>query len=631
MVPSLLACPRCGTPHRFAHPQLNVAVCTCDAVLRLYNERLEPLGNSAISHTVEPLQPGTSGSWEGRPFTLCGRVRCQLEGSVFNYWALLFDDGELALLGEGYGLYVLLRPKGSVDLDSGELDHLKIGRNQTVNGAEYTATARESCERWEAEGVAWLPLARQSFRSFVLSAAEGGELWLFEWARNEVQSFDAVWVNANDLHFGNTRPSLLGEAFSMPCPSCNKTVTLQGLPYAQSGACAHCGKHFRRNDRGTITKGDSNGDYSLPDLPLGSKGRVFGADYEIVGFAVKEEQNAYHARWREYVLWNEWEGYAFLSEFDGHWIFLRERGEGPVIRQPAPDTLVFDKEPYQKYNRYHYKVVFATGSFPYDIDDVESTEVYEYISPPEMWSCEIDKRACFAWYHGQHIAGRDLSEAFAHNGYLPPKQGVGAVEPRAFIAPGKIALVAGAGIVFLLLLHLLLTWPSRNHVLLDENLTFDNRDTVSLSRNDIYLDRDQSNVEVEVWSPVTNSWVEVSTSLIDKRSGQEYGLEQGVEYYEGYDGGESWSEGSRHESGYLTAVPAGNYLLQLQVQREPMLARTDSARVRLTYDVPMMRNFWLSLLTLLGWPLVTYLRVRSSERSRWYNSPFTPFNYDEES
>jgi hypothetical protein len=51
----------------------------------------------------------------------------------------------------------------------------------------------------------------------------------------------------------------------------------------------------------------------------------------VIGYVKKEEDNIYHSKWREYTLYNPQQGYAFLSEYEGNWIFIRENCNSPVL------------------------------------------------------------------------------------------------------------------------------------------------------------------------------------------------------------------------------------------------------------------------------------------------------------
>ncbi|HEX2533349.1 MAG TPA: hypothetical protein VHK69_06420, partial [Chitinophagaceae bacterium] len=109
-----------------------------------------------------------------------------------------------------------------------------------------------------------------------------------------------------------------------------------------------------------------------------------------------------------------------------------------------------------------------------------------------------------------------------------------------------------------------------------------------------------------------------------------YSAEQGVEYYSGYDGGEYWSEGDRSEDVFLTGIPEGDYVLQLQGLRPfgttTFYSGTTPAemRVLVLYDMPMWSNLLVCLIPALLWLGGWYLRVQHNENRRWANSPFSP-------
>jgi hypothetical protein len=128
---------------------------------------------------------------------------------------------------------------------------------------------------------------------------------------------------------------------------------------------------------------------------------------------------------------------------------------------------------------------------------------------------------------------------------------------------------------------------------------------------------------------VDNDWFELNATLVNQSTGTEYGLEKGVEYYHGYSDGERWSEGSNNEDAYLTQVPEGDYVLQLQGVRSTGYGHVQDFHVTVTYDTMMESNFWLSVLALLIWPVVQYIRTHNNEKKRWYNSPYSPFSYED--
>jgi hypothetical protein len=328
---------------------------------------------------------------------------------------------------------------------------------------------------------------------------------------------------------------------------------------------------------------------------------------------LKEENNQYASRWNEYVLYNKEEGYAFLSEYNGHWIYVREQGNAPVLPRRNVTSFVFNKEPYQLYNSYTFSIVNAQGEFPYNVFNLKNTEAREYISPPEVWIREEGGNKGITWFLGEHLSTSEIKDQFTFPNGIPWKEGIGAVEPKFYINPQKLILFGFLGLLFLVFLHTFLSFGKQNRVLLDNSYTFnDSSDKVSFVTPKFHLDKWRSNLEFDISAPVSNDWFELEATLVNAKTGTEYTLEKGVEYYFGYSDGEQWSEGSRSEEAYLTYIPAGEYFLQGQgVRSSTSTYAISSFSLRVTYDVTNNLNLWWTLVFLVCWPVIQYVRTNS--------------------
>jgi hypothetical protein len=347
----------------------------------------------------------------------------------------------------------------------------------------------------------------------------------------------------------------------------------------------------------------------------------------VIGYALKEEKNQYQSRWKEYTLYNAAEGFAFLSEYNGHWIYIREQGNAPIITKTA-QTLHYNGKYYELFNRYTYLIVNAQGEFPYNIFNPDGTDVREFIAPPEVWIQELSKREGITWFRGEHIEGREVKNNFDLPAGLPEKIGIGAVEPKITVNKDRLVMMTIAGIVFLVIVHILNNSFKQSRELVNGVYSFnDSTNVVTLASQKFTLDKWRSNLRFDVEAPVDNSWFELNTTLVNAATGTEYSISQGVEYYYGTSEGESWSEGSRDAVAYLGQIPAGTYFLQVTGQRESSFYnRLREFRLRVRYDVSTTRNMWLCLLLLLIWPVVQYFRTNNIEKQRWYNSPFSSYD-----
>lgn len=580
------------------------------------------------NYSTEILQIGTTGFYETKSFKIVGRIRTWFEESVFNYWTVQFADNSKAVLSEGYGLYAILLSR-KIETSNGSPDkvnHLEPGDIKKWKGA-FQVQKNDKSIMCEKEGELFVDFIPYSARIIDFSSPYGKQIVVFEFNNEHFLAYDAHEVEFNKLELANLR-SFRFEEKKVPCKNCNNTIIVLTFPYAQSCACPHC-RAFYATDSGInfrqVAKATSS---AVPDIALRSKGNIKGIDYEVIGFAIKQETNIYAAQWREYTLYNSAEGYAFLSEFNGHWIYIRERLNSPTLTNRLHDNFTFDGESFQLYNSYNYEIINATGEFPYNIFDNENTYAREFISPPEVWIEEKNAREGIIWYHGEYIHKSDIVAGFSPDN-IPPQSGIGSIQPTGYVSINNLVLAFLIGLVILSAIHLLITSSAEETTIVDQTFEFaQNQQTISYVTPKLNLDKGSSNMKFEIAAPVSNSWFELNATLVNVETGTEYSLQQGVEYYSGYSDGESWSEGSQSESAWLTSIPKGNYYLQISGTKEKgiFIEGIQQFTLIVKYDVPMRSNLLYAFLFLLIWPVGRFLLDNYHyEKLRWADSPHSPY------
>jgi len=625
---TIFQCPECKSVLRFTSSKTNLQVCQrCKSVVHLgdlNNPEIKP--QHIVSNTASVIQPGTTGLWKDRSFTVLGRCRAWFEESVFNYWTIDFGSDQLALLAEGYGLYSVLTPTVVTEslqassaslLDPGDIK--EIGK-----GKKYITEKKNKCILWEIEGEIFAPFLASTFLVTDLSTKEGSSLAIFTYPQFGIRAYEEEYCSFASLQLKNLRDyTSTGKTFT--CSKCSSDIYVKTFPYAQSCGCPSCGTYYELKHGVDFKKKNNDTKTDYQHLPLGKTGEIQGIQYEIIGFALKEEKNEYQSQWREYTLFNPLEGYAFLSEYNGHWIYVREQGISPVLLTDFDKTIHWKQEPFRLYNSYTAKVVNARGEFPYNIFDNTFTKVKEFISPPEVWIQERDSKEGITWYWGIHQSPADIKKAFSPD-RLPYRVGIGAVQTTGYVSPGKLIGFSVLAFFLLILIHACIGFTKKEKIILDQDFMFnDSSNEVSYVTDKFTLDKWSSNLELSIHALVSNSWFELNATLVNSATGKEYSLSKGVEYYSGYSDGEHWTEGSTHEDAYFSRIPAGTYFLQLQGTREQTYYPIMYFGLRVTNDVSNHRNLWICALLLMIWPLVKGISVYITEKSRWSNSPFSNF------
>lgn len=627
--PYILYCPTCTRVLNFSNDHTTITICqSCGSVVnRKKDKTLQAKPQLIVSNKAAIIQPGTTGIWQGQSFHVLGRFRAWFEESVFNYWTIQFNDGETAWLGEGYGIYSVLKPAIIHEqISSRKMGEIRIGELQELTkSSKFILEKKQKAIKWEIEGELYIPGISSTFSVLEFSAVSGKNFSVFEFEKDSILPYEVTYTTFSSLGLKDLR-EYDNAGKRITCTGCSKPIHVKTYPYAQSCACPSCGLFYSLKDGMDFIKEKSTKGDETIFLPLGSKGDIEGILYEVIGYARKEEQNSYHSKWKEYTLFNAAEGFAFLSEYDGHWTYIRENCDSPVLLNQNDKNFELDNEPFLLFNAYNYEVIDARGEFPYNIFDNKNTKAREYISPPEVWIQERDSKEGITWFLGKHIQAREVEKSFKA-GSMPYQLGIGAVQPTGYISLSKMFVATMIGILFLLFTHFLIGQSKQERRLLSNTYSFtDLSDQIAVVTEKFVLDKWRSNLRFSIEAPVSNSWFELGATLVNAQTGKEYSLSKGVEYYYGYSDGESWKEGSNKEDAYLTKVPAGTYFLQLQGIRESNLNKISNFFLEVTYDVPVDRNIgWALFLTML-WPVGKVLLIRYRERKRWSNSPYSPYN-----
>jgi hypothetical protein len=406
------------------------------------------------------------------------------------------------------------------------------------------------------------------------------------------------------------------------CPGCSKEIKIVTHFQSNHVVCA-CRRVLSLSSDGLkyVTKFE---DFEIESsIPIGSKGTIEEVLYQVVGFLhCKERSFPYH--WKEYILFNPLYGYCTLSEFEGHWNIIKPTRSFPRIKGYNP-SFNFEEKEFKIFNKYQAEVVIGIGEFSTNISKRERAMVYEFIAPPEILIREISDDE-ENWYHGKYIDANTIWRAFNLDTSPPVKQGVGATQPLKFSDNfpllKKVTLLA----VFLITcLQILNYYTSDSVVVFNQAYRAGQSNEVRpIVTPSFDLSGGISNLEFTLSANVQNEWFETQIALINDLTGEEYNFENGVEYYSGYSGGESWSEGSNSSSKVLSSIPDGKYHMNI-FPYKPYTTGEIYFTLSVKRDVLMWSNFFLFLFLILIYPAIQWIRVASFESRRWMNSDYAPY------
>jgi hypothetical protein len=410
--------------------------------------------------------------------------------------------------------------------------------------------------------------------------------------------------------------NLNSERLSIPaefiCPQCKKSLKVVTHFQAIMVVCNGCKSII--NNRTKVTVGKINKQAKLI-IPIGSKGRIKDTLYQVVGYIKFREYKTIYT-WNEYTLFNPVYGYAFISEYNGHWTFTEQSYIYPLSSYRSFEFL---QQTFNQFNEYKSSIEYAEGEFNWDILQCEKSNVEEFIAPPYMLSKETTDKELL-WFKSEYIQASEITKAFKLlQGKLPFRTGVGVLQTSSFdgIKP-LVKKFTYRSLIVLCVLHLLLILHAPDKIVYNNSFNLDSLKplaTPSFKLEGSLLGTD--NLEFNLGAPVDNSWFEAGITLVNDDTGEEYSFEQGIEYYHGYD----WSEGSRKDSKVLSSIPDGTYHLNISPFMDTHAVPYFSIEV--VKGVSVWSNFFIILICLLIYPILLGIRKNYFEHQRWQSSKYS--------
>ncbi|HEY6349402.1 MAG TPA: DUF4178 domain-containing protein [Candidatus Angelobacter sp.] len=412
---------------------------------------------------------------------------------------------------------------------------------------------------------------------------------------------------------------------SLTCPGCGSTVTVRSFGQAVNVVCGSCHSILDAQDPKVqvLQKFKAAIKYQ-PLIPLGTRGKLRGVLYELVGCQRRAiEVDGISYSWGEYVFFNPYKGFRYLTEFDGHWNFvslLRSLPDCPGgPGSEAPVTYLGER--YRHFQSAQAKTSFVIGEFPWQVRVDEAVEVADYVSPPRVLSSETTKDKEVTWSLGEYMTGTDVWKTFSLPGEPPPPSGVYENQPAPFAGTARtIWKYCGLLLIAALVLLIVHSATAKEKQVFSSSYLFDPTATGehSFVTEVFELSGRTAPVKVETHASVDNAWIALDYALINQDTGQAYDFAREISYYHGSDEDGTWSEGSRDDSVVLPAVPPGRYYLRIEPESGP--GEPISYGVTVTHDVPVYSWFLVAAGLLVLPALFVTWRSMNFEHRRWQES-----------
>ena len=431
-------CPSCGAPIHAHSPTSVTLVCGyCNSMLVRQDGGIIDKGrDSALLEDFSPLQIGTRGRYGTAAFNIIGRLQMHYDAGVWNEWHILFDEGGTGWLSESGDIYSLTRPQTESALQLPPFDDIRAGFSTLdYNGKRFMAAdvRRVTMKHAAAQGELPFEFNRDSESRTADWRCENLFLTT-NYGDDPPSLYAGNTVKLDDLQLENLRTEdqitagagrLKGTRQSENCPNCGSPVHwVDGL--ANNIVCPSCGSDLEAVG-GTIELIEADAMRAAQQkaltLPVGSKGKLRGRNYIVIGAVHKEELEAQTAFdlmyafkrptgivpegfWREYLLYHPTSGsFLWLIESDNGWEIAQTLHDWPRLDrhgQPQGGDKLYD---------YGSRVGYAAGAFYWHVRHRDLTFHSDYKSGKGKIGSELSVHE-IAWSRSEPVGKREIAEAF---------------------------------------------------------------------------------------------------------------------------------------------------------------------------------------------------------------------------
>ncbi len=620
-----IGCPRCGAPNELVNPGITMFDCSsCDALVYWTPEHGVASGErSILPENDSRLYLGARGAVVGRRFSVVGHVRYDHGQGAWDEWHLSLDDGSEGWFSEDERRLLRQQRLGD-DAALPPRSALRLGEDADVDGETFVV--RELGEATCVGSEGQLPFAHllgEVYAYVDLVSGDGKRYASLEYDEGERPSaFLGVVVPHDDLVLDAPKPSFgehAKEGESINCTSCTAPLDLPSGRKVATQVCSYCGALLDLSDaeRRVLGKNPTDFDHRFA-FEIGERGRFDDKAYEVCGRMYYADPEGYITR--EYLLFEPRSGYLWLAEDGGHYVLHRQT---TAVPRPEPRGLAqkawlkANGRNYQVYERGHVTLQYVDGALPWIARVGDSGEYCDAIAPPYVFSAEYAAGEV-EYFEGEYIPPKDVWAAFEKSGSPPKPWAAHGAKP---IARSRAASVLSALGLVAFVVNVMLLFNSCSHPgekVFEQSFAASeySKETVSAP----FTLGDDRVVGLEMDAQVNNSWVSLQMALIDAQDNVVSEVDADLAYYQGVEGGESWSEGSTSTTEYFISPPPGEYrliLLGTGGRGEAGPPGNESVTIRVLSGSILSRYYFFAALLALLFPLIIFMRRSGLDRALW--------------
>ena len=430
----------------------------------------------------------------------------------------------------------------------------------------------------------------------------------------------------------NEARAVVPKVKGLNCPGCGNALEIRGMGRAISVTCPACLRVLDARDPNLKILAEYMGAQRvIPEIPLGKRGVLSGAEYEVIGFQERQvivDMVAYC--WYEYLLFNPYKGYKYLVNSMGHWNEVT-----PIHAIPRDSNahgkraVEYDGQKFTHFQSSDAQTSYVFGEFPWEVHKGETVRSDDFIAAPRMLSREKYSGE-ITWSLAQYRDYREIAQSFGVP-LNPPSSGTPfANQPNPYIGkPTRAWMWFLATFAAMILLAMFLSLASSSKVVFDRTFTVDAQSEEDKAFvTETFEIPSAGMLHVDLHSDVSNNEAFVGITLINETTGRGWEFARTLSHYSGTDDGESWTEGSKSATVNLAGIPAGTYYFRIAHNLDGVagaLPRPVRYSINARRGSGIAWGLFFLVLLLLAIPPIWYTMQKSNfETRRWLESDYAP-------
>ena len=599
----------------------------CQTVLYWGQDQVLQMGEkSVLPESDSRLFMFAAGSLQGIGFQVTGHLRYDHGRGSWDEWFLQMDDGREAWVSEDERK-LTLEVGAQPDQELPSPQQLRPGMPISLSGVQYTV--REVGQATTVGGEGQMPFVMRPGESYTyadLASLDGQQFATLEYDQGATPTCFAGYPLSHDqITIQDEKPPATAapsEGGNINCTNCSAPLEVPSGRTVETKVCEYCGAQLDLTSAEKAVLGVNPKDYDPHfSFEIGQKGTFKGKPYEVCGRMLYEDDEGYQSR--EYLLFNAEDSYLWLAEEQGHFVLNQPTQQAPTsdpFSMVPKQKVKIGPTDFQFYEAGMTTQIWVDGALPWQARAGDVFQYADLIAPPQMFGVESDGNE-LEYFHGRYMTPQEVFAAFTITDRAPKTPwGVHAAQPYSRSVVGQT--IMWVGLLLALINGALVGWSMSkpgSEVLKE---AFAASDYLNEVRSKQFKLSGGGVMSVRIFAPLRNSWISLNMAFLNVEK-QEVSAEiqdHGIEYYSGYSGGESWSEGTRSKAKYFRAPKAGTYQLVIKASGGSGLRgapRRENVVVRISEGVVLSRYFLMAFFVSLLLGLWAWGRKGAHERKRW--------------